>query len=274
MATVEERYIGRRQTGRTAERVFTIRAAADEAEARLALLDESPASLGSMVRVDQDCEVEEITPNDIWSGTAVYALPEFTNQPQPSGSFQLSFDISGQSTRITRSRRTVASFPALNHANFGGAINVNSDGTVEGTDILVPYFNYQVNYTFADADVDQAYVLELSEIVGSVNLHPFHGFDAGELLLTRVGGLQRGSTEADWDIGFSFAVSRNETDIEIGPTVYPGVTFSIPEKRGWDYLWVYYDEYKDTSNNVIHKRPRYAYVEEVYPYTDYDALNI
>mgnify|MGYP000473184480 CR=1 FL=1 len=122
--------------------------------------------------------------------------------------------------------------------------------------------------------MDAAYIQALSNCVGAVNNATYQGFPEGELLLTRVSGTQRSDpdNEGDWDLTFSFAVSKNATDVPIGPTIYPDVTFVFPTKRGWDFLWVYYDDYNDTSNNVVHKRPRYAYIEQVYRYVDYGVL--
>lgn len=274
MATAVERNVGRRQSGRRAERSYVIHDAADEAPARTALLAAAPTSLGALTRYADDCEVDELVEGSKWLGTAVYQLPETQQITQPSGSFQLSFDISGQQQRIMRSIQTVASMPALNHANFGGAINVNSDGTVEGTDILIPFFSFTVTQVYDFEDVDSDYIQDLSNCVGAVNDDTYQGFAEGELLLTRVSGTQRPDpdNEGDWDLTFAFAVSKNATDVTITPTIYEGTDFVFAAKRGWDYLWVFYDDYNDTSNNVVHKRPRYAYIEQVYRYVDYDVL--
>jgi len=46
------------------------------------------------------------------------------------------------------------------------------------------------------------------------------------------------------------------------------------EKQGWDYLWVYYEDRTDPDTNRIVKRPRYAYIEQVYRRDDFDKLQL
>lgn len=270
MATVKERYAARRQSGRGAEREFIIRQTTDDNDARNAMFASADCPLTvvvggtDFVRIDVECGVEELG-DGIWVGNAVWKSP--WDGIQPSGSFTLAFDISGQSQKITASRSTTNSYVAAGKVkpNFKQAINVGQDGTIDGTEILVPFFTYTMTRTFRQEDVDQAYVLILAQIVGSVNNATYQGFSIGELLLTRVSGQQR--SDNNWDITFSFAVSRNATGLVIGDIT--GIV-----KAGWDYLWVYYEETHDATTNRSHKIPVAAYVERVYLFTNYDLLDI
>jgi hypothetical protein len=284
MAVVKEKNGFRRTTGRFEERIYAITQATDPDSARSAMLfsSECPTTVTvdgiQYIRDNTECGVDEIftvgngsggIARAIYIGRAVWKIPDFG--PIPANSFTLSFDISGQTTRVTQARAHIARYSAsgkdqTDTKNFLGAINVQDDGTVEGTDVAVPYFTYVVNYCFEAADVTQAFILTLSNIVGTSNLYPFHGFDGGELLLYRVSGQKR--VDGNWDIAFAFAVSRNAQNLNVGNGIL------VDDKLGWDYLWVYYEERKDASLNFVHKVPIAAYVEQVYFYKDYSVLNI
>lgn len=287
-AVVTERLGSRRTSGRQSQREYFITKATSDDEARTAMLGVCPStvSVGGVnfvIDVEQ-AEVEEIftTSTDgseistgIYAGSATWINPQFSI---PTGSFQLSFDISGQNVRITQSLRTVGAYAKADEgdpSDFKGAINVQDDDTVEGTDIIVPYFNYTLTKTFSNETIEDGWVLDAAKIVGSVNSAEYNGFQAGELLLHRVAGQQRrDSDEADWDITFSFAVSFNESSLAIGATeTSPGIITGI-SKDGWDYLWVYYEARKDDATDRFHKVPIYAYVERVYRRTDYSTLAI
>lgn len=268
---------GRKVDGRTAEREYIITGESSDANARAALIahvSDTISVSGITYNLNEAaCGVEEILTKSnngvdisdgVWIGTAVWESPQGLT---PTGSFTLSFDISGQSTRITHSRQTVNAYPTAltTKPNFKQAINVQADGTVEGVDILIPYFTYTLTKTFDESTIAGGWVLTAANIVGTVNSSEFHGFQAGELLLTRISGQQR--PDGDWDVTFSFAVSFNEAGLAVGDIT--GIS-----KDGWDYLWVYYEETHDTTTKRTHKIPVSAYVERVYRRTSYAALSI
>ena len=78
-----------------------------------------------------------------------------------------------------------------------------------------------------------------------------------------------GSTRADgkWQMTFRFAASPTRENLVLGD-------ITIPKKRGWDYLWIRYQEQEDTAAKMIVRRPVAAYIEQVYPYADLGALGI
>lgn len=279
MAVVIERHGTRRSDGRSATREYQITQVTSDDEARSAMLAAAPSTviIGGIpyTRDNAQSGVDEIhtqsadgtsISSGIWFGGVTWQRPGATGI-QPSGSFSLSFDISGQSVRITHSRETVSIWdtPGRIGPDFAGAINAREDGTIEGVDILVPFFSYTLTRTYAASDISGAWVLTAARIVGSVNVSSYHGFEAGELLLTRVSGQQR--SDGEWDITFSFAVSFNETDLRVGDIT--GIV-----KDGWDYLWVYYEETEDTARSRTNKKPISAFVERVYRRTNYSALGI
>src|SRR5262249_36297567 len=143
-----------------------------------------------------------------------------------------------------------------------GAIGVNND-SVEGTDITIPVYNFKETHYIPVAFITPAYKTILFYLTGKVNVLPFEGFAPGEVLFMGASGSQRG--QEDWEITFSFAASPNVTGLSIG-------SISGINKKGWEYLWVRYQDAEDEDTLV--KQPSAAYVEQVYPYGDFSLLGI
>ncbi len=258
--TVEEKPFGRRTSAKSAERQYVIRdsggADITESQALAALIAGVPSTVSGLSLATSDCEVDEIAKN-IFVGTASYSSPSGSGENQEVGDFTITFDISGQQQRMMKSLSTVNSYehPLEPERNFSQAIGVNSDGTIEGCDILIPTFTFTLHYTVDPADITESYVATLARTVGKVNSDAYKGFAAGELLLTRVSG-QRRDLEA-WDLTFGFSVSENKTGLEVFPIT--GIA-----KDGWDYLWVYYTTVENQGTHVLEKRAANVYVERVY----------
>ena len=129
----------------------------------------------------------------------------------------------------------------------------------------MPVYNFSETHYIAAENVTQAYKAILFALTGRLNAAPFRGFAAGEVLFLGASGSKRG--EEDWEITFRFAASPNVSGLSVG-----NITGII--KRGWDYLWVRYEDVEDTAAKAIVKRPVAAYVERVYYDGDYSALGI
>lgn len=269
----KERPQGRQENLKQGKREFIIKEStgADftSNEALAAMILEAPTTIGSLNIVLSDCDVEEIGKN-IYYGTVPYTGPGDTSK-QHVGDFNIQFDISGQNQKINYSYSTISSYVRSGLGglirNFKGAINVNSDGTVEGTDIIIPTAMLSVNYTVDPADMTEDYFRLLTTMVGKVNSDSFKGFSAGELLLSRVSGSQRDGD--NWDLGLSWGVSENATGLTIGGTAITGI-----DKDGWDYLWVYFTTEDDVTNHVTNKVPQNAFVERVYKRAAYSSLGL
>ena len=271
MATVLERPLGsRKQSGRSAERKYLIKGAADDTDARNLLLTDLgvPTTIATLentlTRIDTECEVEEIGNGD-YEGTCPYAVAEWSFQQ--ANSFHISFDIGGASQKITQSRQTISRQVPTGgiSRDFKGAINVNKDGTIDGCEIIVPAMMYTINYTFPNSTVDAAWIRTVAGVVASVNSDTWHGFEAGECLLSRVSGQKREDT--NWDLSFGVAISYNEPSLTVG-------AIGPITKKGWYYLWVFYDDAEEDVGGgvkVVHPVPVQANVEQVYRESTYGA---
>tara|TARA_R110002073_G_scaffold185119_2_gene343633 strand:- start:6031 stop:6492 length:462 start_codon:yes stop_codon:yes gene_type:complete len=99
--------------------------------------------------------------------------------------------------------------------------------------------------------------------VGRVNSSPWSIFAPGEALF--LGG-EGGEDEQNWvDVTYHFAARPNEINLTVG-------NISGVAKRGWDYLWVKHGE--EVVGDRVLQVPEAAYVEQVYPEANFNALGI
>jgi hypothetical protein len=45
-------------------------------------------------------------------------------------------------------------------------------------------------------------------------------------------------------------------------------------KKGWEYMWIRYEDAEDEDAKQIVKRPSAVFIEQVYDYGDFSDLNI
>ena len=267
--TCTENPDSRRYTeGQSAELLYTVRGTADEAEALDALKSAAPVTFNGLVR--QPGTVEPVHMDSvnadkcIWTGTANYAPWQQSDPPQ-TGDSVFSFDTGGGSQHVTQSLSTVSKHAASGTPpDFKGAIGVTHDN-VEGVDITIPVYNFSETHYLADVVVTGAYKAALFSLTGKVNSGSFKGFAAGEVLFLGASGSKRG--EDDWEITFRFAASPNRTNITIGDMT--GIA-----KKGWEYLWVRYEDAEDAAAQTLVKKPTAAYVEKVYEEGNFAGLGI
>ncbi len=136
---------------------------------------------------------------------------------------------------------------------------------VEGVDITVPVYNFAETHYLADAVVTLAYRVQLFNLTGTVNNGSFRGLAGGECLFLGASGSMRG--EADWEVSFRFAGSPNKTGLQVGDIA--GIN-----KKGWEYLWVRYQDSEDMAAKVLIKKPIAAYIEKVYEDGNFGLLGI
>ncbi len=290
--TVEERPKARKGSSGHEERIFKIIAdptatledknSLTSQEIIAALLASPtlvPPSIASaagiaMARADSEIFVDEMGPG-LWYGQVQWKLLDTATQPPES--FSVSFDISTQSVHITHSRKTVNRFPWAGNQkyaiDFNNAINVEEDGAINGTDIIVPALSFELNVTKGSTFVTNAYIQSLMRIVGRVNTDTYRDFQPGTLLLNKVTGIRRPEARDEngyvWDLQTGFAASENETDLQVG-----GITGI--QKKGWEFMWVHFRSKQTTVDSVNYttKYPVCVYVEEVYKKAAYSGLRI
>ena len=196
--------------------------------------------------------------SEMWDAAVEYV----PRKPLEPGDFDFRFDIGTESTHITHALANRNKYPG-GAPDLKGAIGWDGK-ELKGTDILIPKCTISYKVILEDADVDDAYKLAISKLVGKVNDDDFLGYAAGELLFTSCTGAFR-NQDVDWEINFGFAVSENKTGLTVG-----GVTDIT--KRGWDYLWVKWKPILDAGIKKVEAEA--VYVDKVYDDGDFDALLI
>lgn len=257
MAAVAEELFESRQTGQqSARRRYLITSATSDVDAASALLTEAPTSVNGLSR--NGFSVDEIK-SDTYEGEVSYGAAS-----QEIGSFEVSFDAQAVTTHITHSKETIASYSTDSGGapDMKNAIGVDEDGNVTGCDIYTPQFSFSKTLIADTNDVDTAYINGLMDIIGHTNNATFEGFAAGEVLALGARGSKSGYDR--WTIAFQFICSPNVTGLAVGDMT--GIA-----KKGWEYLWVYY-ETDDDGNGATIATPKHAYVERVYDAADFSGL--
>jgi hypothetical protein len=261
MPVIIERYDSREITvgpeNPSVELRYMVTGTEDDAQVMATVEATIPAIYGGLVFQDYHISHQG---GGVWEVSVRYGKRE----PKQTGQSSFSFDTGGGTTHITQSLGTVAAYaaPGRTAPNFRGAIGVNND-SVEGTDITIPVYNFKETHYLPAGWVTPAYKATLFYLTGKVNGGPFKGFAPGEVLFLGASGSQRGFE--DWEITFNFAASPNVTGLTVGQIT--GIV-----KKGWEYLWVRYEDAVDADTLV--KQPVAAYVEQVYPYGDFSLLGI
>jgi len=220
-------------------------------------------TVGAYLLVLKNVSVKFQSPG-VWTGIAHYVPPE-SKLKQP-GDSRFTFDTSGGSMHVTQSLSTISNTApsGVTAPTFGGAIGVTHD-SVEGCTITVPVYTFSETHYFADASVTSGYKGTLFNLTGKVNNGSFKGCAAGECLFLGASGTRR--ADGTWEIQFKFAASPNKTSVTVG-------SITVPAKKGWEYLWVRYEDKDDAAAKRIVKRPLSAHVEKVYDDGDFSGLAI
>lgn len=231
----------------SAELAYIITGTTDAIEAKIGLISWAPTIYDG--KVVQSYAIEEFVDGG-FEGIVQYG----TVAPREPGTQKISFDTGGGTAHITQSLGTRSYAPEGQTApDFKGAIGVTLNG-VEGVDVEVPTFNFQITHTHDIGILTQGYILTLYLLTGTVNDRQFRGFAPGELKF--LGASVTSQDEETCDITYSFAASPNATNLSIGDIT--GI-----EKKGWEYLWVRYEDAVDEEVSVLIKRPLAVYVEKV-----------
>ena len=250
----------------SAEVPYFVFDAEDEAGALAAVREEAPAQIGRLYL--EEVAIDERMTDTVYKVLATYRVDE---QRERAGGDSadagnsdpaVSFDTTGGTRHLNRSLATISITPA-EATNYGGAIEVDGEGNVNGVDVTMPVMTFSETHTFAPSKVTTAYRKQLFLLTGTVNQAAFRGFAIGEVLFLGASGQKNGEF---WDITFKFAVSPNRTNLKVTDSLI------VSSKYGWDYLWVKFGE--KVVNGAIVKEPIAAYVERVYEAGDFSKLKL
>lgn len=203
---------------------------------------------------------------DCWEFRQRYVHPDRREEDVDTGSYLFSFDTTGGKQRIFQTReptlRRKYVFPGENPPDFNGVIGWDGE-RAEGVEIVVPSLQFEITKRQPRGQITQAYVTTLRGLTGKVNNATFLGYPAGEVMF--MGARGRQSTEDDPEVTYYFVISENLTGIQIG-----GV--GPVDKKGHEYLWVFYQVWTDQNASVQTKRPHTVVVDTVSKISNFGAL--
>ena len=247
----------------TVDLTYIITGTSDDIAAKAALATSSPLEYDGLVRLSRHvAPVGDPTETLAWEGSVRYGARTLSEEDLSA----YSFDTGGGTQHITQALATRGAYAAggATAPDFHGAIGVAEDA-VEGVDITVPVYNFTETHYKPDDEVTLAYRGALFRLTGRVNDAAFKGLDAGECLFLGASGSKRG--DGDWELQFRFAALPNKSGLTVG-----GITGI--DKKGWDYLWVRYEDVEDTTAKALVKKPMAVYIEKVYDDGDFSGLEI
>jgi hypothetical protein len=242
---------------------YAVQGTNSEQDALNALRDGTPAAFDGLIR--KGWRVEPVGDgSEWWDGTVEYGG---AGTSRDVGASTYNFDIGGGTQHITQAKAHVASYalPGKTPPDFGGAIGVTHD-CVEGCDIDIPVYNFSETHYKAKEFVTGTYKATLFAIAcNPVNNASFRGFAAGEVRFLGASGSQRG--DESWEITYRFAALPNVTGLVVG-----GI--SGISKKGWEYMWVRYEDAEDSGSKTLIKKPTSVHIEKVYGDSDFAGLGI
>lgn len=201
---------------------------------------------------------------EIWHATYTYSPYEQVTV----GDIEESFDTDGGTIHITQALSHLGDFapPGDTANNYGGLINVTND-SVEGIDIEVPGFAFELRGTLAAASITNAYKLQLAELTKTVNIASWKGFPAGTVMFKGAsGGLKKSQSEGN--ITYKFTVES----IDAAHTDANGI--ALPNRNGWDLIWYRATEVIDGTTNDVVRRSVSAHIDRVYYYSDFTLIGL
>lgn len=237
----------------------------DEFDVDAALASAIPATYGGYLL--QEYTFSQLGAELLWEAEARYGTEQRQDPtPKETGDSQYNFEIGTETAHITQSLETIDRQGLPNNTfapDLGGTIGETADG-VDGCDILTPTYQFSETHYIAQASITSGYKAALFNCTGKTNNGSFKGFSAGEVMFLGATGTARG--QDDWEITFRFAAQKNRTGLDIN-----GMTV---DKKGWEYLWVRYQEEEDDDAKRITRKPVATYIERVYDSADFSTLGI
>lgn len=269
---IGEAYLSRSRSGMTLDLVYLYEGTDDEAEVRTQVLADAPSTHGGLSRQTNDIDIDPVHVAD-GGGVWVARVPYSTNEwGFNTGAESYFFDTSGGIQRITHSKEVVNSYAASGTPpNIGGAAGGPIGREGEGIDIPVAQFEWEETHIFSWGDINAAYKRRVKELTGRVNNAAFGDQDEGEVLfLGARGGRLPDNTAA---ITFKFAASENTAS---GEGIDVGDMTDI-QKEGWEYLDVWFEDAPigdPGPNQIMAKKPKFAFVHRVFDKDDFSDLGI
>lgn len=186
----------------------------------------------------------------------------------------MTLEIGGRPPKLLTSLATLSSGALGGGAapDFKRAINVGQDGKVEGVEVDDPGCVLTLDYTIDY--VSWRYVNRLKSLLWATNNADWFTFKRREAAF--LGATLRTVKDNRVAASFRFGL-RAESTIAAGDLRDDGAN-KLPQAavtfRGWDYLWVKYEEEFDAGTKRTVQRPKFYYVEQVLKEADFTQFGL
>jgi hypothetical protein len=236
-------------------------------------------AIGDYVFMVEQYSVEYIG-DECFQVTATYTKTGQDNEEQEAPLRRTrSFDTGGGTQHITQAEAEQRYAATGTAPNQNKAIGVDGD-SVAGVDVIVPALQWTETYDVPSTYVTATYIKSVAALTGTVNNAAFRSFQPGEVLFAGCSGNQEWDSEkgdGPWSLSYKFVASPNRglpTGVS-GPATAAAIdvgSIGGIVKKGHEYLWIRYEAAVDGSDLL--KRPKYAYVNQVYREASFSGLGI
>lgn len=273
---VWEKYLSREGSASaesaSSEKIFFLQGTNDDNEVHRYIQEN-----GDPNHIGLDLESYDITPihDDLWEITFHYkggAEEKKDSQEKKKADKEkdrdgeIQFNTGGATTRLYNSIETIGYWsPDPPAPLFDNAIQVDKDGKPQGTDVVIPTLEWSETHTFPSSRVGYSFMKTLANVTGKVNNSVFRSFAAGEVLFT---GASANWNDESIGVTYSFIASPNINPLKIGDNN------TAMEKKGHDFVWVYYEDDVDEAAHCKTKKIRAVYIEKIYEEINFDVLGI
>lgn len=258
-----------------------------ETDAYQAVADESPTTLdvygaGVFLLPRSKITVRPLSDNEFEAtvdyGTSKTPLSDTSGNEAVDS--RTEFEITTQSVKMTHALENISTRGASLHGPiFRGLIGVTSEG-VEGVDVDTAVATFSHTVTKPRSFVTRSFLRALAKLIDKypVNDAEYAGYAAGELRIIRAS--IKFTDDGNVDITYSWAVRASTTvddPIYIGRDYNTGdPLFTITDKEGWDYLWVYYKVEKQSiaGKAILVRTPEFVVIDRIYGRGDYSILGV
>ena len=256
----------------TSDRIFIIQGTESDEDVHRHVMNNVPSG-----HLGLDVESYDISPlhDDVWEITVHYkggaeekkdSREKQKGEQEKDRDGEIQFNTGGATTRLYNSLETIGYWsPDPPAPLFDNAIQVDKEGKPQGTDVVIPTLEWSETHTFPSSMVDYSFMKTLANVTGRVNKSIFRSFAAGEVLFT--------GASANWNdesiaVTYSFIASPNINPLKIGDND------TGMEKKGHDFVWIYYEDDVDEAAHCKTKKIRAVYIERIYDEIDFDILGI
>ncbi len=260
----------------------------DEAEVVALIQGEVPAFYDGLI-------IQHYTKKTDGAGNWDIEAKYGTKDPQAPS---FSFDTTGGTVKKTQSIKTMRRYvPAgEDKVDFKGCVNVDQKGHPQGTEITIPHFAFQIT-RYIHGPIDGVYARALYTLAGKVNSSHvafsirgmLYEFRAGELQFKGSRGSWRGNEDAEIVMHFEGSLNEGQDFFDESQGQSPGDGLPIVEdpdstagidigdvtgvaKKGWEYLWVKYEDGEDAGVDLIVPKVRQVNIEAMLKEADLNIL--